>query len=259
MLAMSAAPLAFDDHGDGPPVILLHGHPFNRSLWHPQCCTIVAAGFRVIAPDLRGYGESPATSGTVTMAELASDVSALSDQLALGLPAVIGLSMGGLVAMELATSRRALAGLGLVATTARPVTAGEQRQRRMSAAKAEAEGMAPLVEQMRKGLFHPSCPPAVIDDVTAMMESNNPAGAAAALRGRAIRPDYRPRLRRLKIPTFVCAGTVDPWSTQEVTEEIVACLDHPEVAILPGVGHLPNLEAPAEFDRRLIRFLRSLW
>lgn len=192
------------------------------------------------------------------MAELAGDVGALIDELPLGSPAVIGLSMGGLVAMELATGYRALSGLGLVATTAQPVTAAERRQRRASAATIETEGMAPLVEQMRAGLFHPGCPPAVVDAVTAMMEGNNPTGAAAALRGRAIRPDYRPRLRQLRIPTFVCAGTVDSWSTQEVTDEIVACLDNPDVVVMPGVGHLPNLEAPAEFDRQLIEFLRSL-
>lgn len=251
-------PLAFDDFGDGPAVVLLHGHPFDRSLWLPQQRSLVAAGFRVVAPDLRGYGKSPATTGTVTMAELADDVGALIDELTLGSPAVIGLSMGGLVAMELAIGGRELSGLGLVATTVQPVTAVERRQRRVMAAMAETQGMEPLVEQMRAGLFHPGCPPSVVVAVTAMMEGNNPIGAAAALRGRAIRPDYRPQLRQMRIPTFVCAGTLDSWSTQEVTDEIVACLHNPDVVVLLGVGHLPNLEAPAEFDRRLVGFLRSL-
>ena len=116
--------------------------------------------------------------------------------------------------------------------------------------------MAPLVEQMRVGLFHPECPLSVVATVTQMMERNNPMGAAAALRGRAIRPDYRPGLRQLRIPTFVCAGSIDPWSTKEVTDEIVGCLSNPQVVVLEGIGHLPNAEAPAEFNRRLIEFLR---
>ena len=72
--------------------MLIHGHPFDRSLWRPQQRFFVEAGYRVVAPDLRGYGGSPATSGTVTMAELAGDVAALIDRLGLRGPVVIGLS-----------------------------------------------------------------------------------------------------------------------------------------------------------------------
>lgn len=249
-------PLAFDDCGEGPAVVLLHGHPFDRSLWLPQRELLAEAGFRVLAPDLRGYGESPATPGTVTMADLANDVAALVDKLGVELPSVVGLSMGGLVAMELAIHSPGIHALGLVATTAEPVTDDERRRREGLAEAAEREGMAPLVEQMRIGLFHPECPPSVVATVTQMMERNNPMGAAAALRGRAIRPDYRPGLRQLRIPTFVCAGSIDPWSTKEVTDEIVGCLSNPQVAVLEGIGHLPNAEAPAEFTRRMIEFLR---
>ena len=255
---MTIVPLVFDDQGGGPPVVLLHGHPFNRSLWRLQQRSLVDAGFRVVAPDLRGYGASPATPGTVTMGELAGDVTALLEQLNLERPVVVGLSMGGLVAMELDISGPPMRALGLVATTAEPVTAHEYRRRQALAAEVEKEGMGPLVEQMRAGLFPPGCPPEVIEFVTNMMEGNNPLGAAAALRGRSVRPDYRAGLATLRIPTFVCVGSDDPWSTQKVTDEMVACLSSPHVVLMAGIGHLPNLEAPAEFNWQLINFLRLL-
>jgi pimeloyl-ACP methyl ester carboxylesterase len=194
----------------------------------------------------------------VTMGELASDVETLLEQLNLECPVVVGLSMGGLVAMELAVSGPPLRALGLVATTAEPVTADEYRQRQRLAAAVEDQGMKPLVELMRAGLFPPGFPAGMVELVMAMMEGNNPVGAAAALRGRSIRPDYRAGLATVDIPTFVCSGSDDPWSTQEVTDEIVACLNNPYVVLMAGIGHLPNLEAPAEFDRQLIKFLRLI-
>jgi pimeloyl-ACP methyl ester carboxylesterase len=90
-----------------------------------------------------------------------------------------------------------------------------------------------------------------------MMVSNNPVGAAAALRGRAARPDYRPRLEALVLPTFVCVGTADRFSTSEVTRELLDCLPHATTLILPDVGHLPNLEMPDVFNAGLVDFLRT--
>ena len=93
-------------------------------------------------------------------------------------------------------------------------------------------------------------------DVEAMMAAASPAGAAAAVRGRAQRPDYRPGLRELDVPTLVCAGTADHWSTKAVTDRLVASLRDPEVLTLDGVGHLPNLESPERFNDELLAFLR---
>lgn len=249
--------LAFDDRGEGSTVVLVHGHPFDRSMWEPQR-EALSRRFRVITPDLRGYGQSPATRGTVPMAQLASDVDALLDGLGVESAAVVGLNMGGLVAMELAISnpRRRWA-LGLVATTAEPVTEAERRERLAMADTLESEGMEPLADSMSERLFGPACQPGVVDQVGQMMRSNNPEGAAAALRGRAERPDYRPRLAALAIPTFVCSGTHDVWSTEVVTQALVECLDAPYVLLLPEVGHLPNLESPDVFNRELLRFLQA--
>jgi 3-oxoadipate enol-lactonase len=90
-----------------------------------------------------------------------------------------------------------------------------------------------------------------------MMAAADPAGAAAALRGRAERPDYRPLLASVDIPALVCAGTADPWSDDAVTAEIVAHLRQPQLVTMEGAGHLPNLEAEDEFNTILTTFLRA--
>jgi pimeloyl-ACP methyl ester carboxylesterase len=247
--------LAYDDAGAGACVVLIHGHPFDRSLWQPQLAAL-ATGFRVLAPDLRGFGESPVTPHLVSMREYAQDVLELLDRLGIDRAAIVGLSMGGLVAMELATAHpeRCWA-LGLVTTTAEPATEGERAVRRERADRVEREGMRVLIDYMHTGLYGPQCPPAVRDRVDAMMARAPVQGAAAALRGRAERPDYRPGLQELDIPAFVCTGSEDPWSNETVTAEIVEQLQRPELVVIDGVGHLPNLEAEDAFNDALTAFL----
>jgi 3-oxoadipate enol-lactonase len=105
------------------------------------------------------------------------------------------------------------------------------------------------------GVYGPRCPGGVRERVDAMMAAAPADGAAAALRGRAERPDYRPRLETLDLPAFVCTGSEDPWSDETVTAEIVASLQRPELTVIDGVGHLPNLEAETAFNRALTDFL----
>jgi 3-oxoadipate enol-lactonase len=254
---MTAVDLAYDDVGEGPVVVLLHGHPFNRSMWAPQLDAL-REHFRVIAPDLRGYGDSPVTAGTVTMAQLAADVAHLLDTQQIGTAAIAGLSMGGLVVMELATAQpQRWWALGFVATTAQPVTAAEKADRLAKARTAEEQGMRPLAGEMAARLFGPAPGEALTSQIMAMMLATNPKGAAAALRGRAERPDYRPLLAALDTPSFVCVGDHDTFSTAAVTEELTGCLRDPQLVVLEGVGHLPNLERPGDFNQHLLGFLDS--
>jgi len=235
--------------------VLIHGHPFDRSLWQPQLAAL-CGDFRVVAPDLRGFGRSPVTQHLVTMRELAADIEELLETLGIERAAVVGLSMGGLVTMELAASQpdRYWA-IGLVATTMQPPTPAEGAARRGRADAVERDGIQVLLDYMHTGVYGPDCPQTVRAAVDTMMAAAPPGGAAAALRGRAERPDYRPLLAGLDIPALVCAGSADPWSDREVTAEIIAHLKRPELVVIDGVGHLPNLEARDQFNDVLRAFL----
>ena len=247
--------LEYDDVGSGECVVLIHGHPFDRTLWEPQLAAL-RGRFRVLAPDLRGFGRSPVTPGCVLMREYAADIEELLGTLGIARAAAVGLSMGGLVAMELVTaSPGRYWALGLVATTAAPPSPEDLRTRDERAEATEQAGMGVLVDYMHTGLYSPACPTAIRARVDAMMAAAPVAGAAAALRGRGRRPDYRPLLAALDIPALVVAGTADPWSNAEVTAEIVSSLKRPEVVLLDGSGHLPNLEAEAQFNEALLTFL----
>jgi 3-oxoadipate enol-lactonase len=252
--------LAYDERGNGPSIVFLHGHPFSRAMWAAQLAEL-SDEFRVIAPDLPGYGESPAVAGTLPMRAIADTVVELLDALGVERSTMVGLSMGGLVAMELGLGYpERVAGLVLAATTAAPSTEEEGERRRASAADIEANGMLPHTVEMLPRLFGPVAsrdPTITVPIVTTMLETD-PAGPAASLRGRAERPDYERLLPDLRPPALVIAGDHDAYSTQEVTDQLVAALPEPEVSILPGVGHFPNLEAPEAFDAAVRAFARRV-
>jgi pimeloyl-ACP methyl ester carboxylesterase len=250
--------LAYDDRGDGPALVLLHGHPFSRAMWSTQLSSL-SDELRVIAPDLPGYGASPPVGKTLPMRRIADAVVELLDTLGVERATVVGLSMGGLVAMELGLGYpERVSGVALVATTAAPVTDEEAERRRASAADIEANGMLGHTVEMLPRLFGPAASrvPAITVPIAVTMLETDPAGPAAALRGRAERPDYERLLRDLRPPALVIAGDHDAYSTKEVTDQLVAALPDPEVLILEGVGHFPNLEAPEPFDAAVRTFAR---
>ena len=115
--------------------------------------------------------------------------------------------------------------------------------------------MRPVAEQMAARLFGPEPSSELTARIMAMMLATSPAGAAAAIRGRAERPDYQPVLKTLTAPALVSAGDRDSYSTAEITAELAGCLPGAEVVVLDGVGHLPNLERPDVFNEHLLCFL----
>jgi 3-oxoadipate enol-lactonase len=190
------------------------------------------------------------------MAELAGDVRELLDRAGIARAALVGLSMGGLVLMELAIAEpERWWALAFVATTARPTSPAEVADRQAKAQQAEVEGMRPLALEMAARLYGPDPDEALTGQIMDMMLATNPRGAAAALRGRAQRPDYRPMLASLRTRSLVLTGDHDGYSTADITEELAGSLHEPLVVLLKGVGHMPNLERTDDFNAYLQSFL----
>jgi pimeloyl-ACP methyl ester carboxylesterase len=195
--------LAFDDAGEGPAVMLLHGYPFDRSMWREQMDFLSAERYRVIAPDLlgkmydklqfveRAVDEQPDRQAearrTDTMADMARDVAALMDAFKIDQAVVCGLSMGGYVAfdfMHLFPKRvRAL----ILAGTRAPADNEQERKGRMEQVEQMlSSGMSGIAEASLSKLLSPRTigeKPAVVDRVREMILSADPNSAAAAQRG----------------------------------------------------------------------------
>ncbi|MER6268077.1 alpha/beta hydrolase [Streptomyces sp900105755] len=251
--------LAYDDndpHTVRTPLLLVHGHPFDRTMWHPQQ-TAFAATRRVVAPDLRGYGTSPVTPGRTPLSRFAADLAELLDTLGVRTCVVAGLSMGGQIAMEcydrLGPER--VRGLVLADTFADPETPEGRRARNAMADRLLREGMRGYADEVLAKMVAPDARPDVKAHVHRMMTATHPEGAAAALRGRAERPDYRPLLAKATVPALVVVGADDEYTPVSDAEAMHALLADSTLRIIDGASHMPNLERPAEFNRALGEFL----
>ncbi|MFE1174154.1 alpha/beta fold hydrolase [Streptomyces sp. NPDC058773] len=254
--------VGYEDEGGGAPLVLVHGHPFDRSMWRPQTEHFSRAGWRVIVPDLRGYGESTAVPGTTPLETFARDLRALLDRLGVDRFVLGGLSMGGQIVMEcyrLFPER--IRGLVFADTFAAAETEEGRAGRQAMAARLLHEGMAGYAQEVLAKMVSAHTlahRPDVAAHVLAMMTATAPEGAAAALRGRAERPDYRDLLTRIAVPALVVAGTEDAYTPVSDARDIHARVPDATLALIERTAHLPNLERPEEFNAVLTEFLHSL-
>ncbi|MEV6107925.1 alpha/beta fold hydrolase [Streptomyces sp. NPDC051940] len=247
----------YDDQGTGDPLLLVHGHPFDRSMWAPQAAKFAAEGYRVLTPDLRGFGGSGGTVGEFS--DYARDLAALLDHLGIERAVVGGLSMGGQIVMDFC---RLFPGrlLGVVLADTFPgAETPETRARRLGMAdRLEREGMGPWSDEVLDRMVAPANVkdlPEVAAHVRGMMHGAPVRGAVLAHRARADRPDYRDTLRGLGVPALVVTGVEDPYTPVADAELMHDLIPDAELALIEGAAHMPNLERPEAFDTALRRFL----
>lgn len=251
--------VSYDDYGDGPAFVLVHGHPFDRSMWWPQISTLTAEGYRVIAADLRGYGRTTVVPGLTTLETFARDTFALIDHLELDEVVLGGLSMGGQIVMEcyrLYAER--IVGLLLADTFPQGETPEGHAHRNRVADQLLATGMTGYAnENLPKMIaeYNVTAMPQVAEHVYTMMLHTSPHGAAAALRGRAERQDYQKLLTTVAVPTLIVVGRDDEFTPVADAELMNRLIPESTLAIIDGAGHLPNLEQPAAFNAALHDFL----
>lgn len=252
--------LAYDDAGQGEPVLLLHGFPFNRTMWRGQVAEL-GNKYRFITPDLRGHGETQAAE-SATMREMALDAAALLDELKIERAIVGGLSMGGYVALafyRLFPSR--VRALILADTRPQGDTEEAKETREELAAKALREGMEPIASAMLPKLLAPetfSEQPATVERLREMMLGTKPQGAAAALRGMAARQDQTALLHQIDVPALVIVGEQDDITPPADSRAMQGEISGSRLTVIEGAGHVSNLERPAEFNRALSEFLDGL-
>ena len=250
--------LAYTDAGLGQPVVLLHGYPFNRSLWNEQVSAL-SHSYRIITPDLRGLGESDATQGPATMNRMAQDVALLLDQLEISRAVVGGLSMGGYVALAFYKQFPSrVRSLILADTRAQADTEEGKQTRFQQAEKALAEGMASIADSMLPKLLTPetvSKRPDLVRRVRDMMLKTKPEGAAGALLGMAERDDQTSLLSQISCPTLILVGREDPITPVADSEKMQREIAGSRLVVIENAAHVSNLERTDQFNEELLRFL----
>jgi 3-oxoadipate enol-lactonase len=258
--------MAYVDRGSGIPVLLVHGFPLDYTMWTPQIDAL-ADRWRVVAPDLRGFGRTPLgsvdTERGIPMEQFADELAGLLAALAIDQPVVLcGLSMGGYIAWQFvrrhADRLRAL----VVCDTRAGADTDEARAARMKMIEhIDQWGAARVADMMGPRLFAPRSFETQPDQVRALrqvVESTAPASIAAAQRGMAARPDMTGFLPQIDVPTLVLVGDQDVITPPPEAASIAAAIPHAEMVIVPGAGHMTTLENPAAVNAALARFLSRI-
>jgi 3-oxoadipate enol-lactonase len=257
---VDGATIEYEVSGAGPVVLLLHAFPLGLFMWEPQK-EALAATHRVVRFDARGFGGSPAGDGPLTMETIADDGAALLDHLGIDKAIVAGCSMGGYAALAFVRRHpRRLAGLVLQDTRAGADTPEAKASRATLAAKVLAEGASAAVEAFLPKLLGETAHRDRPDLAARLRErilATSPRGIANALHGLAARADSRQTLPTVAVPTLVVVGAEDVLTPPSEAEALAAAIPGARLEVIPGAGHLANLENPGAVNAALRAFLET--
>ena len=252
--------LAYDEAGDGPAVVMLHGIGGNRTNWHDQIPALVNAGYRAVSWDGRGYGLSDDYDGPLNFEDFSHDLARLLDHLGVETAHLIGLSMGGRILQDF-YPRYAdrVASLVLCATVPGfdKSLSAERREEfvRLRTAPLLAgkspEEMAPAVADT---LIGPKAPRSAYDRLLASMAALHVESYIKTVRATVLY-DQQVNLPAIRVPTCLVFGSADKLTTADVGERMHEQIAGSELHVLPDAGHLVNIEQPDAFNRIMLDFL----
>ncbi|MGE0736529.1 MAG: alpha/beta fold hydrolase [Alphaproteobacteria bacterium] len=251
-------PPAYKSVGVGPrTVVFLHGIGGNRHSFDDQL-PYFASGWRAVAWDMPGYGDSRHT-GPLSFALLADALAALVDKLKAPRVAVVGHSLGGMIAQEFAARYpNRLSALVLFATSAAFGGKDDTFKNQFLAAR-----LAPLDRGLTPADFAADVVGPMFGDATSAEIKARAVASMAAIKPDAYRAavncivtfDRRAELKNIKCPTLVLAAERDPLAPPKSMQRMAADIPGARFETLPGVGHLANFEAPSLFNATVRTFL----
>jgi pimeloyl-ACP methyl ester carboxylesterase len=255
----------YSDSGSGLPVLLVHGFPHSRELWTPLVRALGQHSdgppLRAIAPDLRGFGATPAAP-PLTLDQHADDLVALLDHLGIARAVVCGLSMGGYVALALWRRHPArVRALVLADTRATADDAAQRARRDVLAEVARREGSAAVAESQLPGALGRSTrttAPARVEAFRALMAGASVDGIVGALAAMRDRPDATPTLAGITVPTLVVVGAEDVLTPPKDARALAGAIPGARLVEIPAAGHVSAWEQPARFAEALEAFAAGL-
>lgn len=255
--------LYYEIHGDGKPLVMIRGLGSNADHWYSQIPAL-AAKYRVITFDNRGIARSPDPGGDFTVAMMAKDTLGLLDALELERPHVMGLSMGGMIAQELAMNYPERVN-GLILACTHP---GSYHQVRAT----------PEVEELLLGMVYVASPESKAAAAPILFDPRNlaqrpeaaqeyaqvsllhPAGAEILTKqwNAVLKHNAYDRLGQIKSPTLVLTGDADVLIPPGNSEILAQLIPHAKLVVVPGGGHQILVEQPEACNQIILDFLAGL-
>jgi len=262
-LAINGAMINVAEAGDSSarPVIFVHGFPFSQAMWHHQVSAVVGQ-FRVITYDVRGLGDSSAGDGLFTIEGHVDDLISVMDHLGIHTAAIVGLSMGGYIALRALERNPGRFSAAVLCDTRSEADTNEARLNRAKAiADVKQRGSAAFADDFLKKVFASDSfrrKPEEVALIRDIISRTSPLSIAATLLALAARTDTTASLKRIAVPTLILVGehdtTTPPEASRAMHEQIAGSTLH----IIPDAAHMSPMENPEIVNAHVLRFLRGL-
>lgn len=235
-------------------LVLIHAFPLSGAMWEHERRALRDAAEPIIAPSLPGFGGTAVPRGDASMDDYADSVIAAMDAAKIERAAVAGISMGGYVAFAMWRRHRQRIERLFLADTRADADSEEARDRRLRLAGLIREhGIEALLKTppqwLREGSPH-------WDPLLKMIRGQTPEGVAQGSIAMAHRPDSRPDLPTIDVPTAIVVGEEDSITPLEMSQQMSDAIPGAALSIIPGAGHVANIEAPTAFEAALRAWLR---
>jgi 3-oxoadipate enol-lactonase len=242
----------------GLPLIFIHGFPFNKEMWEKQL-TVLSEAHRCIAYDVRGHGDSERGAAQFSIPQFADDLFFFMDALKIEKALLVGLSMGGYIALH-AIQKQPLriAGLVLCDTQCAADSDEARQKRKKTIAFIQKNGLSTYAEESLKNLFAPASFTAKKDKVTFIQNTilKTPAESIClTLQALAERKETCSSLSQIKVPVCILVGKEDKITSPELATKMQSLINGSSLHIIEEAGHLSNLENPEQFNAYMKTFL----
>jgi pimeloyl-ACP methyl ester carboxylesterase len=255
--------LRYVDRGprESVPVVFIHGFPFSHAMWDGQIDAL-SATYRCVAHDVRGLGQSDPADHQYTIEGHVDDLLGLLDRLGLDRVVCVGLSMGGYITLR-ALERAQERFLGAVLCDTRSeADTDEGKIRRFAGIRTvKSEGSRLFADTFVRAVFAPSSfetRPEAVAKIHGIISRTTPLSIAGTLLALASRTDTTASLTRITVPTMIIVGEEDTLTPPACSQAMHERIRGSELRIIPGAGHMTNLENPAAFNGALASFLRRI-
>jgi 3-oxoadipate enol-lactonase len=251
--------IAVEHAGQGEVVIFMHGIGGNRRNWYDQIDAF-AAHFHAIAWDARGYGDSDDYEGPLNFGHYADDLARVLDHFGARRAHVVGLSMGGRIAMDFAARyHERLLTLTLCDTHKGFAGFSDEKKKAFIASRKEPllAGKEPkdIAEPVARTLVGPNASEEAFRSLVDSMSRLHKESYIKSIEA-SVMSDVRNDLGKIKVPTHVVVGSEDRLTTVEMAKELAGDIPGAELTVIDDAGHLVNIEKPAEFNAAALGFLR---
>jgi len=264
MIAMiNDVPVNYVDFGNpsAMPILFVHGFPFSHVMWKRQLSE-VSQLYRAIAYDIRGHGESYVGDGQYTIEGHVDDLISLLDFLKIEKSVIVGLSMGGYIALRALERNPGRFLAAALCDTRSEADTNENKLKRAEGIKGvKRDGSAQFADAFVKGVFASDTfkqNPEVVEEIRTIIARTTPLGIAGTLLALASRTDTTASLSSIRIPMLILVGEHDATTPPSASQSLHARIPGSELHLIPRAAHMSNLENPEEFNKHLLTFLRRV-